>query len=144
VRACVNIFKPEFFMRIISFSNASAQPFWSASFQSVAPWLAHFRNSLSPIQTVPKVRQDTNTLEQALVPKSGSEGAPPAFRIAGEASLTPCQTLSNASPHSRLRIVREFDSAISSDCAGRMVISGRMADVCAELDRMALRAATVQ
>jgi hypothetical protein len=29
-----------------------------------------------------------------------------------------------------------------SDCAGRMVISGRMADVCAELDRMvALEAA---
>jgi hypothetical protein len=37
--------------------------------------------------------------------------------------------------------VREFDSAISPQCAGRMVISGRMADVCAELDRMALQAA---
>lgn len=37
---------------------------------------------------------------------------------------------------SRLRVVREFDSAISPSCAGRMVISGRMADVCAELERM--------
>lgn len=39
-----------------------------------------------------------------------------------------------------LRVVRESDAAIRPDCAGRMVISGRMADVCAELDRMALQA----
>ena len=37
---------------------------------------------------------------------------------------------------SRLRIVREFDPASGPACAGRMVISGRMADVCAELERM--------
>jgi len=36
----------------------------------------------------------------------------------------------------RLRIVREFDSTVSPACAGRMVISGRMTDVCAELERM--------
>ena len=42
---------------------------------------------------------------------------------------------------STLRVVRESDAAIKPDCAGRMVISGRMADVCAELDRMALQAA---
>ncbi len=42
---------------------------------------------------------------------------------------------------STLRVVRESDTAIKPDCAGRMVISGRMADVCAELDRMALQAA---
>lgn len=38
---------------------------------------------------------------------------------------------------SRLRVLREFEQGISPACAGRMVISGRMADVCAELDRMA-------
>ena len=43
-----------------------------------------------------------------------------------------------------LRIVRESDNALGVECAGRMVISGRMADVCAELDRMALRAAAAQ
>ena len=42
-------------------------------------------------------------------------------------------------PVSRLRIVREFDPTTSPVCAGRMVISGRMADVCAELERMAQR-----
>lgn len=51
--------------------------------------------------------------------------------------------LKSASP-SRLRVVREFDSNVSPSCAGRMVISGRMADVCAELDRMAQREAAVQ
>ncbi|MDO9359861.1 MAG: hypothetical protein Q7T70_12810 [Polaromonas sp.] len=35
--------------------------------------------------------------------------------------------------------MREFEPGVSPSCAGRMVISGRMADVCAELDRMAQR-----
>lgn len=38
---------------------------------------------------------------------------------------------------SRLTVVRQFEPGVSPACAGRMVISGRMADVCAELDRMA-------
>ena len=37
-----------------------------------------------------------------------------------------------------LRVVRVLDAAChASSGAGRMVISGRMADVCAELDRLA-------
>lgn len=36
-----------------------------------------------------------------------------------------------------VRVVRVVESAPPSKGAGRMVISGRMADVCAELDRMA-------
>jgi hypothetical protein len=43
----------------------------------------------------------------------------------------------------RLKVVREFEPGISPLCAGRMVISGRMADVCAELDRMAQREAAL-
>ena len=44
-------------------------------------------------------------------------------------------------PHatSSLKVVRQFEPGVGSACAGRMVISGRMADVCAELDRMAER-----
>jgi hypothetical protein len=37
---------------------------------------------------------------------------------------------------SRLRVLREFEPGSSPACAGRMVITGRMADVCAELERM--------
>lgn len=38
-----------------------------------------------------------------------------------------------------LRVVRFVDAAHAPSNAGRMVISGRMADVCAELDRLAQR-----
>ena len=38
---------------------------------------------------------------------------------------------------SRLKIVREFEPGMARSQAGRMVISGRMSDVCAELDRIA-------
>ena len=39
-------------------------------------------------------------------------------------------------PPAQLKIVRQFEPDISPLCAGRMTISGSMADVCAELDRM--------
>ncbi|MBI2725310.1 MAG: hypothetical protein HYX42_03580 [Polaromonas sp.] len=42
----------------------------------------------------------------------------------------------------RLRVLRAFDPGIAPSCAGRMVISGRMADVCAELDRMTKKEAS--
>lgn len=37
-----------------------------------------------------------------------------------------------------LRVLREFEAGTSPSCAGRMFISGRMADVCAELERMSV------
>ena len=40
-------------------------------------------------------------------------------------------------PVQRLKIVREFEPGANRSCAGRLVISGRMADVCAELERLA-------
>ena len=46
-----------------------------------------------------------------------------------------------ARPDSRLKIMREFEPGMSRCQVGRMAISGRMADVCAELDRIAARAA---
>ncbi|MES2283199.1 MAG: hypothetical protein V4542_17425 [Pseudomonadota bacterium] len=45
-------------------------------------------------------------------------------------------------PPSRLKVLRAFDPGIAPSCAGRMVISGRMADVCAELDRMTKKEAS--
>ena len=35
-----------------------------------------------------------------------------------------------------LRVLRISEQGEATSCAGRMVISGRMADVCAELDRL--------
>jgi phosphoketolase len=38
--------------------------------------------------------------------------------------------------HRALRVLRVSEQGDATSCAGRMVISGRMADVCAELDRL--------
>jgi hypothetical protein len=43
----------------------------------------------------------------------------------------------SAKPIHRVRVVRNIDTALPADRAGRMVVSGRFADVCAELDRLA-------
>jgi hypothetical protein len=40
-------------------------------------------------------------------------------------------------PVSRLRVMREFEPGMARSHSGRMAISGRMSDVCAELDRIA-------
>ena len=47
------------------------------------------------------------------------------------ASLGPRQAQQRA-----LRVLRVSEQGETASCAGRMVISGRMADVCAELDRL--------
>lgn len=40
-------------------------------------------------------------------------------------------------PVHRVRMVRNVDASLPPDRAGRMVVSGRFADVCAELDKLA-------
>lgn len=45
--------------------------------------------------------------------------------------------------HKPVRIVRILESGQAQSSVGRMVISGRMADVCAELDRLAAREAAL-
>lgn len=45
--------------------------------------------------------------------------------------------------HKPLRVVRVFESGQARSSVGRMVISGRMADVCAELDRLVAHEATL-
>lgn len=54
----------------------------------------------------------------------------------------PCARPVHPSPHRArlhrpLRVVRVLEGAQGGRTMGRMVISGRMADVCAELDRLA-------
>ena len=48
----------------------------------------------------------------------------------------PQLTLAAAKPPKPLRMARVKDAQASPDQAGRMVISGRMDEVCAELDRL--------
>ena len=51
--------------------------------------------------------------------------------------------ISQKSANRPLRVLRVVESGQSSASVGRMVISGRMADVCAELDRLAAREAAL-
>jgi hypothetical protein len=47
------------------------------------------------------------------------------------------KTYVSAKPIHRVRVVRNVDASLPADRAGRMVVSGRFADVCAELDKLA-------
>ena len=49
----------------------------------------------------------------------------------------PAQALQSTSRPLPLRVARVMEAQHNRKNAGRMVISGRMADVCAELDRLA-------
>jgi hypothetical protein len=49
----------------------------------------------------------------------------------------PAQRAARIAPAMPLRVVRVVEPSASRSNAGRMVISGRLADVCAELDRLA-------
>lgn len=48
----------------------------------------------------------------------------------------------NSIQHKPLRVVHVLEAGQAQSSGGRMVISGRMADVCAELDRLAACEAT--
>jgi hypothetical protein len=64
-----------------------------------------------------------------------SPAAEPAARSCTAARVSPASRR-HERPRRPLRVVRVADGHASRG-AGRMVISGRMADVCAELDRLA-------
>jgi hypothetical protein len=132
-------------MRIISFSHVPTQPFWAVPVQALAPWINRIKNSLGHIH---------NSTSYVSQPQSLPVSSVPAFvhassKASNDSYFEPSPEKISMPPHSQdmressrgtLRVVRESDAGIKPDCAGRMVISGRMADVCAELDRMALLA----
>ena len=93
------------------------------------------------------------TILESLVPHRG-------FSVSGSASSCNAQPLSSRplatamrgkastcthpeNSHKPLRVVRVLESGQARSSVGRMVISGRMADVCAELDRLVAHEATL-
>jgi hypothetical protein len=58
-------------------------------------------------------------------------------RITYPSRTSPVTSRISAQPIHRLRVVRNVDNTLPADRAGRMVVSGRFADVCAELERLA-------
>lgn len=64
--------------------------------------------------------------------------SPPGWQRGGRVHRSRPGAARGAVPARRpLRVVRVLDACHAPSSAGRMVISGRMADVCAELDRLA-------
>jgi hypothetical protein len=57
------------------------------------------------------------------------------------AAQAPAQRIAAHGPAKPLRVVRVLEPSAPRAVAGRMVISGRLADVCAELDRLAAQEA---
>jgi hypothetical protein len=64
-------------------------------------------------------------------------GAPRARHISQARPMAVHAPASRSCVRRPLRVVRVLDACQAPSGAGRMVISGRMADVCAELDRLA-------
>ena len=61
----------------------------------------------------------------------------PAARVASHPRAAAPASAARTCVRKPLRVVRVLESCQPPSGAGRMVISGRMADVCAELDRLA-------
>jgi hypothetical protein len=59
------------------------------------------------------------------------------FAHGGRATYPRNKASISAKPIHRVRVVRNIDTSLPADRAGRMVVSGRFADVCAELDKLA-------
>lgn len=125
-------------MGIVSFSHSPMVSVLLAPVQAVAAWFVPAPNTTSmvvapaPTQRVPKQLTLTFALPCAAAGNTGRRRAASSRSVGTKIG----KTASQLPTISHLKVVREFDSAVNPACAGRMVISGRMADVCAELDRM--------
>ena len=128
-------------MRIIGFSYAPMQAFWTAPAQALAPWITRIRHSFGHSAASSLTQRLAGVAPSSFLPCSAAASNDAIFDVPAEMVDPPRLAISPQPARNTLRVVRESDAAIKSDCAGRMVISGRMADVCAELDRMALQAA---
>jgi hypothetical protein len=89
--------------------------------------LLTFHHLFAPLQALVSALFGPRTCAQAPVSRRAANVTcvRPASRVASRVSARP------------LRVVRVLDPSAARNAAGRMVISGRLEDVCAELDRLA-------
>mgnify|MGYP000149608500 CR=1 FL=1 len=121
-------------MGIISFSHSPMLSVLLAPVHAVAAWFVPAQSATSLFAVPAQAQRRPAQLALPFASESSSGRRRPAngqcvaTKIGKNASRLPALN--------HLRVVREFDSSVNPACAGRMVISGRMADVCAELERM--------
>jgi hypothetical protein len=108
---------------------------------SASPCLSLFADPLQGMATWCKPRRlATSRLSAPVCPQKSPDQLALAFDWGVEIKAD--EMVTGGRHARRLKVVRELDSGVSPSCAGRMVISGRMADVCAELERMVQRETT--
>ena len=90
---------------------------------------------LAPLQSLVNWLARTATQHQANSVRRAMPVKPGASR--SSSSWTTLPGSCHKKPRRPLRVVRVAEAGPAPAVAGRMVISGRMADVCAELDRLA-------
>lgn len=125
-------------MGIVSFSNSPVLSVLLAPVQAVAAWFVPARNTVSLFAAAAPTPRTPKQLALPFASPIAPAGCSGRRRAANghSAGIKVGRNASKFPAVSRLKVVREFDSAVNPACAGRMVISGRMDDVCAELERM--------
>ena len=122
-------------MQVVNFSHFSYLAPLLAPVTALAAWLTRpdSANRLVPPARAPLAHQ-------RLTLPFARAGSPHHNHASGRVSSFKSAAFDAKNPAiARLKVVREHDAAVSPACAGRMTISGRMADVCAEIDRLAQR-----
>lgn len=105
-----------------------AEPRTWSPVQSLLRWLA---------PALPHATRPAGGDASRALPSNGAWSAKPATSPCSTASGSPMSPM----PPRALRVVRVMEVGQKPAQVGRMVISGRLADVCAELDRMVAREA---
>lgn len=122
-------------MGIVS-SNPSTPLFFAPGQPIQEAWFAVKKTTAKPARQQARARKKSPGIVQQMALPFQTEGHNlTAIQLVANPQASAANS-ENLTSGSRLRVVREFDSAISPSCAGRMVISGRIADVCAELERL--------
>ncbi|MDB5932458.1 MAG: hypothetical protein JWR60_4165 [Polaromonas sp.] len=135
-------------MRLIPFSNAAApaSPLWALPVQALVPWMSRIKHTVR--HTIGQLAKGEAQAPVHALPYGGRPASNDAVfalpRMHERREMLGVRPGSAALGAAPLRVVREADSSLGAECAGRMVMSGRMADVCAELERMTQRAAAAQ
>ena len=113
-------------MGIALFARSS----WLAPLQAAASRFVPAQTQMSAFAARPAPVAQDESARRALPRTAAANDAP---AVAGPLART------NRAPRRppSLRVVRNIEAGIPVGSSGRMVISGRMADVCAELDRLA-------
>lgn len=111
---------------------------------SFSPQLGRFTGLsmlLAPVQALAALfvpaRPASAHARPAVKPAIGSRASALSDKTPKLAATKPTEKSASDAPVQRLKIMRQFEPGASRTCAGRLVISGRMSDVCAELERMA-------